>query len=148
MTEVAINTWLKHLLTRQQMSKRPLIFKGPSHPNDGNRKLPRVRKSNKTRVEWVEPDGEDREDGEDEDEDEEDEDAPGEEGTPDNDSNVGEGSKQPGDSPATPAACAMSRTSRRAFLATLSPDPKYQQLLLLLDAAKVSIFKRFGVSPD
>lgn len=132
------------------MSKRPLIFKGPSDPNDGNRKLPRVGKSKKTRVEWVEPDGEDWEDGEDEDEDKnkDNEDVPGRRGTPDNDGNIGEGSKQPGDSPAMLAAFTTSRTSCRAFLATLSKDAKYQQLLQLLDAAKVSIFKRFGVSPD
>lgn len=140
MTEVAINTWLKHWLTRQQRSKRPLILKSPSDSNDGNRKPPRVRKSSKKRIEWVEPDGEDQED----DEDEDDEDAQDERGTPDNDGNLGE----PGDSPVTPAACATSRTSRRAFLATLSQDAKYQQLLLLLDAAKVSIFNTFGMSPD
>ena len=49
---------------------------------------------------------------------------------------VPEGSADSLDAPAT---AAKSRTSRQNFLSTLLGDAKYQQLLLLMDSAKVSL---------
>jgi hypothetical protein len=139
MTELAVNTWLKHWLTRQQKSKRPLMLKDPSEHHATTRTIPKVGSGSKTRIQWVEPDDEEIEPIEDEE---------GEENTQDNDDDDGDGSEQPGNGPATPASCAQSRKSQRTFLGTLSQDAKFQQLLQLLDAAKVSFSMMFGTCPD
>lgn len=102
MTELAVNTWLKHWLTRQQKSKRPLMLKDPSEHHATTRTIPKVGSGSKTRIQWVEPDDEEIEPIEDEE---------GEENAQDNDNDDGDGSEQPGNGPATPASCAVSEVS-------------------------------------
>ena len=138
MTEVAVNAWLNHWLARQQKSKCPLILKDPSKHGAATKDVPKDGSGKKHRSEWVEPDEEEEEE---EEEGENDTDT-GVMPTSDDAGDVPEGSV---DSPDAPATAAKSRTSRRKFLSTLSGDAKYQQLLLLMDSAKVSLLS-FG--PD
>jgi hypothetical protein len=140
MTEIAVNTWLRHWLTRQQKSKRPLILKDPSSkihtpPKD----LGKGKGGKHKHIEWVEPDDE-----EDEDEDDNVNDTISQDGDEEANSNIAvdDGPEDSGNGPVTPSASAESRKSRRTFLKTLSEDGKYQELLLLMDAAKVMSFPR------
>ena len=143
MTEIAVNAWLKHWLTRQQKSKRPLILKDPSTHGAAAKDVSKDVSGKKHRIEWVKPDKEEEEADED---DMDTDDSRTQETdvvlTPDDAENAPEES---GNGPDTPATAAKSRTSRRRFLSTLSEDAKYQQLLLLMDSAKVSLL---AFSPD
>jgi len=124
MTEAAVNDWLKHWLTRQQKSKRPLILKDPSRPGATAKDIQSGTGRPTNRIEWVEPDEGGIEDGKDDtaaDEDWDTEDIP---------ATFGNG-------PDAPETFAQSRKSRQAFLSTLSADAKYRQLLLLMNSAKV-----------
>ena len=124
MTEAAVNDWLKHWLTRQQKSKRPLILKDPSRPGATAKDIQSVTSRPTNRIEWVELDEGEIKDGEDDmaaDEDRDAEDIP---------ATFGNG-------PDAPETFAQSRRSRQAFLSTLSADAKYRQLLLLMNSAKV-----------
>ena len=116
MTEAAVNDWLKHWLTRQQKSKRPLILKDPSRPGATAKDIQSGTGRPTNRIEWVEPD-----EGGIEDDEGDTEDIPA---TFEN-------------GPDAPETFAQSRKSRQAFLSTLSADAKYRQLLLLMNSAKV-----------
>ena len=143
MTEIAVNAWLKHWLTRQQKSKRPLILKDPSTHGAAAKDVSKDVSGKKHRIEWVKPDEEEEE----ADEDDMDTDNSRTQETdvvltPNDAENAPEES---GNGPDTPATAAKSRTSRRRFLSTLSGDAKYQQLLLLMDSTKVLLLV---FSPD
>ena len=130
MTEVAVNAWLNHCLARQQKSKPPLILKDPSKHGAATKDVPKDGSGKKHRSEWVKPDEEEEEE---EEEGENDTDT----GVMPTSDNAGDVPEVLADSPDTPATAAKSWTSRRKFLSTLSEDAKYQQLLLLMDSAKV-----------
>ena len=87
-------------------------------------------------IKWVEPDEE-----EDEDDGDNVNNVICQDGDEEGNSNIAVDDRpdQPGDSQVMPSASANSRQSCRAFLSTLSEDGKYQELLLLLDAAKVGL---------
>lgn len=148
MMEDAVNIWLKHWYGRQQRSKHPLILKDPARGNAANKDHPKGRGWGKKRIDWVEPDDVNQEAGEDDTDDREqvnggDTSDGNSEGNP-KDSRNGPAddavSGASGNSPASPATSGKSRASRWAFLATLSADAKFQELLLLMDIARVNCF--------
>ena len=126
------------LLAHQQKSKCPLILKDPSKHRAATKDVPKDGSGKKHQSEWVELDEEEEEEGK--------------EGENDTDTGVMPTSDDAGDvpegladSPDVPATAAKSRTSHQKFLSTLLGDAKYQQLLLLMDSAKVSLL---SFSPD
>jgi hypothetical protein len=132
MTKIAVNAWLKHWLACQQKSKCPLILKDLSKHSAATKDVPKDGSGKKHQSEWVELDEEEEE----EEEDGENNTDTGVMPTSDNAGDVPEGSA---DSPDALATAAKSWTSCWKFLSTLSGDAKYQQLLLLMDSAKVSL---------
>ncbi len=146
MNEEGVNDWLSHWLSRQKRGDHGLALKDPS----GRKRVKPPHPSlNKGKQRYVEPDDDD---------DEEDEasnvsdgsatadnSAPPVRNGPDTAETSGTTSNEPGqgDTPggsnslAIPTAFAKMRKTRRQFLATLSDDGNYHQLLLLLDVAPV-----------
>lgn len=145
MTEDAVNTWLKHWHGRQQRSKRPLILKDPVRGNAANKNQPKGRGRDKTRIDWVEPEDVDQEAGAGDTDGGDTSDGNGEGNSKDSGNGPADHAvdRASGNRPAPPAASGTSRASRRAFLATLSADAKFQELLLLMDVAKVNGFASF-----
>jgi hypothetical protein len=134
MTDMAINAWLEHWVSRQGRGKLPLMLIDPS-TNSGKKEVPKAsRNKGKKPIKWVDPD-----DGSDEDIEE---DGAGNEGELDGEREAspapfGMYTENIQDGPPAPADYAETRKNCREFLGMLSEDAEYRRLLILLESAKV-----------
>jgi hypothetical protein len=122
-----VDAWLKHWLQLQRKDKRPLVLKDRSdRPSTPSKQRGKGKGKGKARdTESEESDDEQKVDTEDDSESDMDKPATAAEKAP--------------VLPLSPKSAALSRKTRHAFLTSLSDDTNYQQMVLLLRAAKVSI---------
>jgi hypothetical protein len=125
-----IDAWLQHWLKIQKKGKRPLVLKASSDrasDNDGN-KNPKVvdrRTVKKSKAGYIKPD--------------DDEEAPHTDDGASDACDTGKATAADGLLvPKSPSSVSHTDARRRNFLKSLSDDVYYQELLLLLLAAKVS----------
>jgi hypothetical protein len=135
----AVNAWLKHWLRLQRRNKRPLVLKARSDKPSDNSPTPTVvaKGKGKKKAKYVESDDPD-------DPEQWDEDADGRSDVDQSATNSSSTRKGKAAEVRTvvllpsPQSAALTRTSRRLFLASLADDSSYHKLLMLLHVAKAS----------